>query len=975
MKVRRSLLSCLIVTFLCMIAMTFSATTVVAEDATFSNPNNFTQTSETGTATIGWNETGTAEAITLPIDTNNIANGGVYYLENVDATMFETTFSITQFNTHGIMRLALLSNKDDFPYPERANGIGISIADGTAYHPENYDENGNLIEITKNSLKANCRIFYSQAEEGVHNGEIVYDSAEQTFTSVVYDINEDADLYYNKEIYLRIKKSTTESTQQDCLNVFLMIGDTSKSWDVLLSDLSTGFDYTNCQFVIVPDYDYQNERQQSWEKAIKVNVHSVSNANNFKSKKSSSFATKGTASLLNRITIPVSATTTLEDGVYFKENVTIYADTYDANVKVQNVFDMVFTIDSFNAYGGLYASFMSSSNEYPGKGTGFGVHFIDDGTQTKLSSNLYSYSETTITNEGGDKVIDFSGNSYAGKYFRIKAWDFDALNFAIQVFVGDSVEEVVSATDSDAKAQGAIKKANIAGFDNRNCTFMLSPMVNTSQATSYAQKIGLSIIRLSNKTLYGRPVFIEKSSKSEVLGTTLSFNVDETTTGATAAANYKKHISIYSGHEFNTTFSIDSFNAHGGLHIGFMSSGNDTPENGYGFGLYLQDNGAGNGAGALNSMYKIYNADAAGTEVEPKIVDKTPVAYSIENYIGKCVRVRVWYFDQTALAMQIYVGNTFDEVNAATDNSGICMQSGALLFTDLPDAFDYTKCALVITPTVDTAQATSYANDVRLTINKVNEDTALTSDVLRLDGASSGLSMVSGASLRLKETQKNSGIRFSMVMDYNQYNKIKYGATIGILIAPQKYVGDGELSLETSGINNYVFKFNGDGVVIDEAKGTVTFNAVVTNVPYGNATDLVARGYVTYGKTYYIDYDMAKNCRNIRFVADTLYKGYRSETLQYTDVELSMMTNYVSATKLETLTVTLNESVASWTAVENATKYAYKINDGDVIETTETSFTLSEGDTIVVRAVGDGENYVDGDWSEAVTYTVTEETV
>ena len=61
-----------------------------------------------------------------------------------------------------------------------------------------------------------------------------------------------------------------------------------------------------------------------------------------------------------------------------------------------------------------------------------------------------------------------------------------------------------------------------------------------------------------------------------------------------------------------------------------------------------------------------------------------------------------------------------------------------------------------------------------------------------------------------------------------------------------------------------------------------------------------------------------------------------------------------SLTKLATPVVTLNEDtgVASWSAVPNASGYAYKINDGAETATNETSVTLSENQTLVVKAVG-----------------------
>ena len=77
-------------------------------------------------------------------------------------------------------------------------------------------------------------------------------------------------------------------------------------------------------------------------------------------------------------------------------------------------------------------------------------------------------------------------------------------------------------------------------------------------------------------------------------------------------------------------------------------------------------------------------------------------------------------------------------------------------------------------------------------------------------------------------------------------------------------------------------------------------------------------------------------------------------------------------TKLGTPSVTISaEGLASWTAVANASSYVYKINGGAEISTTATSVQLTNGQSIVVKAVGDGTNYTDGDYSASKTYTAS----
>ena len=71
--------------------------------------------------------------------------------------------------------------------------------------------------------------------------------------------------------------------------------------------------------------------------------------------------------------------------------------------------------------------------------------------------------------------------------------------------------------------------------------------------------------------------------------------------------------------------------------------------------------------------------------------------------------------------------------------------------------------------------------------------------------------------------------------------------------------------------------------------------------------------------------------------------------------------------------VTVDESgLASWEAVEHASGYIYKIGNGADKLTTKTSVQLVAGESIVVKAKGDGKNYTDSEFSASVTYTVEE---
>ena len=97
----------------------------------------------------------------------------------------------------------------------------------------------------------------------------------------------------------------------------------------------------------------------------------------------------------------------------------------------------------------------------------------------------------------------------------------------------------------------------------------------------------------------------------------------------------------------------------------------------------------------------------------------------------------------------------------------------------------------------------------------------------------------------------------------------------------------------------------------------------------------------------------------------------------YTTSEWSNVVTYVASgtptpqpAKLNTPTVTVsNTGLASWSAVVNASGYAYKLDGGAEVPTSATSLQLADGQSITVKAVGDGTNYTDSDYSAVKTYT------
>ena len=101
---------------------------------------------------------------------------------------------------------------------------------------------------------------------------------------------------------------------------------------------------------------------------------------------------------------------------------------------------------------------------------------------------------------------------------------------------------------------------------------------------------------------------------------------------------------------------------------------------------------------------------------------------------------------------------------------------------------------------------------------------------------------------------------------------------------------------------------------------------------------------------------------------DTIQVKAKGDGENSKDSDWSTSKTY-KAPKLATPNVTLSGNVASWEAVAGATKYAYKVEiDGEVKEVETTSVVLTHGQTLYVRALGNGETSLDSDWSQEKAY-------
>ena len=98
-----------------------------------------------------------------------------------------------------------------------------------------------------------------------------------------------------------------------------------------------------------------------------------------------------------------------------------------------------------------------------------------------------------------------------------------------------------------------------------------------------------------------------------------------------------------------------------------------------------------------------------------------------------------------------------------------------------------------------------------------------------------------------------------------------------------------------------------------------------------------------------------------------------SDDENYTDSDYSQIITYAHGTVQTTLNtpqVSISaDGVATWNSILGAEYYVYVIDNGTETKTTDRSVTLTDGQTIMVKACNDGDNYVNSGYSQPKTYT------
>ncbi len=218
--------------------------------------------------------------------------------------------------------------------------------------------------------------------------------------------------------------------------------------------------------------------------------------------------------------------------------------------------------------------------------------------------------------------------------------------------------------------------------------------------------------------------------------------------------------------------------------------------------------------------------------------------------------------------------------------------------------------------------------------------------------------MVDGGSIRY-QAQGNAGIRFSAYVPDSLFDDIatkdlKDNVSVGMYLIPETNVGDGvtEIDGQTAGVT----KISPTVWVTSDKVGYQQYNVVVKGIPEANyATQILASSFIKDGEDEQVSSTVIRSIANVAntlLAWDTLVDENAENKLD-TD-QITELGEYLSATEtLGDVDVTILDGVAKWSAVENATMYIVKTENG-IFKTTATKYNLDCAGSVSVIACGDG---------------------
>ncbi len=400
-------------------------------------------------------------------------------------------------------------------------------------------------------------------------------------------------------------------------------------------------------------------------------------------------------------------------------DITLKTDTQYSSTRMyytQNVdtseFKMSFTLNSFNVDGGLRISFLSSKDDFPmqGYGDGFGVYLWDEtawghNRNSSLRLDFYSYGKNPAIETCADQkaMRNPLENVETGNTFNLHVWNFDNDNLAIQITRNSG------STESVDMIIGTYSKSNFPfGFDYKNCTLFLSPMIDDNRPHSYEQDVRLTIHNVLQNNVPMTGEFADVLENGRV---TVQKGEPQTTLTVTdgqpslTRMYYTQRVSVT---DFTAEFQIDQFNTDGGLRISFLKTTDDYPMEGFGdgFGIYMYE-GKGWNPESDEKTTLGYRAGIYGKTGGSKISDVQWMRVTEGNIVEN--QKFILHVESNGENLVV----TVTRENASKENQTVSFEVAK---SDLPEGFDYTDCVVIVTPEINTSEGFehSYAKDIKL---------------------------------------------------------------------------------------------------------------------------------------------------------------------------------------------------------------------------------------------------------------------
>ena len=693
---------------------------------------------------------------------------------------------------------------------------------------------------------------------------------------------------------------------------------------------------------------------------------------------------------------------------------------YAKHIDLSKGFTMDLTIDALCPDGGFILAFLSGEGDYPMNdwGDGFGIRFWDE-TAWGYRANAALRADREYYTKGNETVTADEDPSWGV----VTRYDKDAsdvyLNRKLRVYVGaqdgNFLYYVYNENGDCVVGKWVQKSAIPASFNGNDCALLITPVIDSNRAHSYANNVKLSLRPNITSDTFKDVLNNGRVTTSErVTGeSTVELEIKDGNYSATRAVR-TKHVNLSKG--FEAEISVNALCPDGGFILAFLSGENDYPMNNYGdgFGVWFYDEMSwGNyRANAALRADRVYYTKGTET-VTPDTSDAWGVCSrydteGTEEFINKKWLLRVTDEGDN------YVYYIFDE-------NGSCVVGRYVSKSAIPASFNGNDCVLLLTPTKNDSLAHSYASNVVLTLRtydlynvsataegngevtatasgKMREGSKVTFTATPDEGNRVASAKINGKEVTLTDNKIDVTVTEDVVftVTFEEIPKVYYNVEIvsgehgTVTASAQGQVEENtSVTFAVTPDENYLVdsaKLNGETVVLNGNTYTVT---ITENITFAVTFKEIPKVYYTIkatagenGKATATPDTSAEAGTEVVFtaIADNGYEVDEAK-VNGTLVTLENGTYTITLSENTEFTVTFKKSIVYFdVTAENIENVTIKVSQtGRVPEGTEITFTVKaakasgENAYKIAKATVNGEEVVavNGEYK----FTVTEDAV